>query len=89
MPHEALNEVVLDVPISLITRRALYRPKRLRFSFHRHNRDISQPKPVPHTHFPSGHYRHRRHTLDLNKFLRLLGRWVAMMLNEANKRVVL
>ena len=89
MPPEALNESVFDVPISLITSRALYRPKRLRFSFHRHNRDISQPKPVPHTHFPSGHYRHRRHTLDLNKFLRLLGRWVAMMLNEANKRVVL
>jgi hypothetical protein len=28
---------------------------------------------VPHTHFPSGHYRHRRHTLDLNKFLRVQG----------------
>jgi hypothetical protein len=68
MPPEALNEAVFDVPISHHQPRSLSSENGSVF-----HSTAFIAKPVPHTHFPSGHYRHRRHTLDLNKFLRLPG----------------
>jgi hypothetical protein len=69
-----LNDTVFDAPVLHAaavrkTLAALLMYLRAVFLFHRFDGDVCQLNAVPHTHFPSGHYRHRRHTLDLNKFL--------------------